>query len=349
MPAPVVMQPGYVVPFTIHNSHEFRRRSKLEDWSLGALQGPRGVYDGVSLVIDSPGVPRNLVTHVDVLPGVLVLHGATRGNMGFNLDGAFSDMSALYSITLPEGLTTIGANVFRCCKSLTVVNLPSTVTVIASCAFRLCVSLVHVTIPDGVEELGEWCFAECTRLKSVKFPTSLKVVGPFAFGNCTRLVAVQLPRGANAIRRFAFHNCPSLKVVRVPYGLATINERAFYRCTSLSCMNLPSTVTHLGPDVFGQTELERLSGTVPNSYPGSFVGGMVGERRVLEYLRSYVRLRVAALGAIRRLTAVDKQGTDRAKEGRREILDMVAVEYHRHAAEGTLKTKGPLMGVLAFM
>ena len=54
------------------------------------------------------------------------------------------------NITIPEGVTTIGATAFRGCSALTQVEIPEGVTTIGAHAFGGCKSLTHVTIPDGV-------------------------------------------------------------------------------------------------------------------------------------------------------------------------------------------------------
>lgn len=49
--------------------------------------------------------------------------------------------SKFTGITVPEGITSIGATVFQYCSVLTVVNLPSTVISLGSMAFYRCPSM----------------------------------------------------------------------------------------------------------------------------------------------------------------------------------------------------------------
>lgn len=55
----------------------------------------------------------------------------------------------LGSITLPEGLTSIGSWAFSGCKSITTITLPKELTSIGGNAFYLCESLS----PEQVEQL----------------------------------------------------------------------------------------------------------------------------------------------------------------------------------------------------
>ena len=58
---------------------------------------------------------------------------------------AFSDCT-LQSITLPEGLTTIGEYAFLGCSALKSVKIPGSVTSVKRCAFMSCTTLTDVTV-----------------------------------------------------------------------------------------------------------------------------------------------------------------------------------------------------------
>ena len=61
---------------------------------------------------------------------------------------AFRDCD-LTTVTLPDGLTTIGDDAFSGCHSLTTVTLPDGLTTIDDYAFFWCVSLTAITLPSG--------------------------------------------------------------------------------------------------------------------------------------------------------------------------------------------------------
>jgi hypothetical protein len=63
----------------------------------------------------------------------------------------------LTSVTIPEGVTTIGRMAF-CGSGLTSVTIPESVTTIDGFAFCGCKSLAAVTIPEGVTRIGKMAF-----------------------------------------------------------------------------------------------------------------------------------------------------------------------------------------------
>ena len=64
--------------------------------------------------------------------------------------GAFSGCVGLTSISLPEGLTSIGVGAFRDCTGLTSITLPESLTSIGDSAFYDCGGLTSVTLPEGL-------------------------------------------------------------------------------------------------------------------------------------------------------------------------------------------------------
>ena len=62
----------------------------------------------------------------------------------------FSRCTGLTSVTVPEGVASIGEDAFYCCTELTSVTIPAGVTSIGEEAFAHCTGLTSVTIPSGV-------------------------------------------------------------------------------------------------------------------------------------------------------------------------------------------------------
>ena len=69
--------------------------------------------------------------------------------------------------TIPDSVTTIGAEAFSDCDSLTSVTIPDSVTTIGMGAFYGCSSLTNITIPDSVTTIGNIAFTFCDSLTSV--------------------------------------------------------------------------------------------------------------------------------------------------------------------------------------
>ena len=74
-------------------------------------------------------------------------------------DELFANMSLLNTVTLHEGLKTIGSKVFYMDMMLSSITLPSTLTSIGDYAFLGTMSLKEIYIPASVERIGFVCFA----------------------------------------------------------------------------------------------------------------------------------------------------------------------------------------------
>ncbi len=66
--------------------------------------------------------------------------------------------TGITSVTIPEGVTSIGTGAFWHCGNLTDVKLPSTLTTIARFAFNDCKSLDSISIPESLTSIGKDAF-----------------------------------------------------------------------------------------------------------------------------------------------------------------------------------------------
>ena len=137
------------------------------------------VYDGVSCTVpvqvqesDTASAPIDIVLTADSLVqfgistngAVNVPELVTDGNLWYKVvgiaDSAFAN-STVSSITLPEGVTSVGNSAFYGCNSLSVINLPSTVTMIGDSAFAECGQLTinyagSAAEWDAITKGGSW-------------------------------------------------------------------------------------------------------------------------------------------------------------------------------------------------
>ena len=96
---------------------------------------------------------------------------------------AFERCSSLTSVTIPNGVKSIGISAFFW-SGLTSVTIPNSVTSIGGYAFAYCKSLSSVTIPNSVTSIEEATFADCSGLTSMTIPNSVKSIGWSAFNRC---------------------------------------------------------------------------------------------------------------------------------------------------------------------
>ena len=121
------------------------------------------------------------------IPASLKSVTVTGGNI---LYGAFRGCTGLTSITIGNGVTSIGKNAFDGCSSLTSITIPDSVTSIGYRAFSGCTGLTSITIGNGVTSIGEYAFYNCTGLTSITIPDSVTSIGNYAFYYCTSLTSI---------------------------------------------------------------------------------------------------------------------------------------------------------------
>ena len=188
-----------------------------------------------------------------------------------------NDMPTDYSmyvktLSMPEGMTTIGKNAFYF-FNITRLNIPSTVTTISDNAFDACSRLTEVTIPDNVTSIGSSTFSGCKLLNSVAIGSGVSSIGSSAFGNCVSLMTMTvseqnstfdsrdncnaviktstnelvcgcngtvIPNTVTSIASFAMSYCKSLTTITIPESVTLINGYAFNQCVALQSITSES-------------------------------------------------------------------------------------------------------------
>ena len=132
---------------------------------------------------------------------------------------AFSRLFNMRSITIPDGVTSIGTY-----------------------AFCYCYALESITIPDGVTSIGTYSFQNCYSIKSITIPDTVTSISTYAFSNCYALKSVTIPDSVTSISGNMFTSCFSLESVTIPDGVTSIGSNAFVGCYNMDEYHfLPTT------------------------------------------------------------------------------------------------------------
>lgn len=174
-------------------------------------------------------------------------------------DEAFSSCYDLTSITLPQGVESIGHNPFTYCNNLSSVICRSPhfkvidKMLLTSDGKRL-ISYwgkeYVVSVPQGVESIGDGAFYECKSLKSITLPQGVKSIGNRAFYECKALTSITLLQGVESIENEAFYECKALTSITLPQGVKSIGNGAFKFCKALASITLPQEVERIGYEAF---------------------------------------------------------------------------------------------------
>ena len=162
------------------------------------------------------------------------------GTVGGGYPGPFTGKS-LTSVTIPEGVTSIGDSAFFSNK-LTSVTIPSSVTSIGDSAF-FSNKLTSVTIPSSVTSIGSNAFRS-NQLTSVTIPEGVTSIGIGAFSS-NRLTTVTIPDGITSIGSQAFSS-NQLTTVTIPGGVTSIGGGAFSsnQLTTVTILNPAASMQH---------------------------------------------------------------------------------------------------------
>ena len=180
-------------------------------------------------------------------------------------DFAFQD-NQLTSVTIPEGITSVGYGAFSS-NQLTSVIIPNSVTSIGRYAFSSN-QLTSVTIPDSVASIGFYAFYK-NQLTSVTIGNNVASIGWSAFSD-NQLTSVTIPDSVTSIGKVAFYR-NNLTSVTIPNSVTSIRSSAFLKNVS-SNPNLTKIINKTGKSfdwgdiVNWDSGYNFITGTVVNSY-----------------------------------------------------------------------------------
>ena len=184
-----------------------------------------------------------------------------------NVSGAIEIPS---SVTINVGgdditysVTSVKADGFKNCASITGVTIPNSVTVINGNAFQNCTSLASATLGTGLTTIGSDAFND-SGLTSITLPNSMTSIGDYAFRNTYLLTSITIPSSVTTIGNYAFAGS-GLNSITIPSSVTTIGSNAFENClNSQGALDL-SNVTSIGVAAFLSNGSNGITSVVFNS------------------------------------------------------------------------------------
>ncbi|HBK30816.1 MAG TPA: hypothetical protein DDZ96_12635 [Porphyromonadaceae bacterium] len=171
-------------------------------------------------------------------------------------DGAFTRLRNLKTLTLPDGLETIGESAFDN-SGLQEVTLPNSITEIGKSAFAG-TKLVEITLPNKLETISENLFRNAQSLTTVHIPKSVTRIEDQAFSNAYALTALKLPDNLEWLGgKSTFEGVP-ITELNLPAGTKIIDgvlEGTFYYAQNLKSFKVPANVKIIGQNAFSQASV----------------------------------------------------------------------------------------------
>ena len=136
----------------------------------------------------------------------------------------------IYSISLPDGMTSVGASAFADCRFLESVTIPATVREIRYSAFEnnRMLSTVNFAAESALTTIGNWAFYNCHELKNITIPEGVTEIGYAAFYGCTYMSELSLPESMQYIADNGFALCSKLRRMNVAASTPpTVAARTF--------------------------------------------------------------------------------------------------------------------------
>uniref|UniRef100_A0A6C0JZV4 Uncharacterized protein n=1 Tax=viral metagenome TaxID=1070528 RepID=A0A6C0JZV4_9ZZZZ len=166
-------------------------------------------------------------------------------------DNAFNGCSSLNTVYIPYSVTNIGDSAFTGCGSLNIINMASSnITSIQANTFAYCTTLSYISIPSTVKNINDNAFAYCTTLRSIGIPPNVTSIGNSTFVGCSSLISIVIPSNVTSIGNGVFSGCSSLTSIVIPPNVTSIGNRAFAGCSNLTSIVIPSNVTSIGNSAF---------------------------------------------------------------------------------------------------
>ena len=249
-------------------------------------------------------------------------------------DKAFYYCRGLTSLTLPDGITSIGYCAFYGCSGLTSLTLPDGITSMGFWAFCNSSGLTSLTIPAGITSIHSLAFQYCSGLKEVRIcindnlDTYLTKGHPYIpvdykyidcdikyYINDKEITSIEIPSNVTTLGDYVFQGRRGLTSLNLPADITSIDKYAFSGCSRLTSLTLPAGITSIGEFAFsycsGLTSIYVYAEKVPRIGRYAFEG--CASRKCTLYVPkgTYDNYRLSEFGYFENIVEFDATGIDK--------------------------------------
>lgn len=191
-----------------------------------------------------------------IIPGSINLSNATYlKTIG---PKAFKDTTELTSITLPNGLTTLGSNtadsgVFQN-SSISSIDLSNTaISTLNQSTFNSATNLTSVLLPDTLNTIDVSAFSNTAISTLDLSKTKISTLKNDSFMGLTNIKEIKFPQSLSTLENNVFRQSSIETVDFTNTKLTTISQGSFLGATKLKSIILPTNLTTIAQEAFKQT------------------------------------------------------------------------------------------------